>query len=341
MPVVIIDATLFEAMAVIEAGAKSIAFVVDSSQRVVGTLTDGDVRRSLLAGSSLESRCLERAMRHDFVSVSVDMNRADVLDVMRARQVEQIPIIDERGRLCGLHTIQEMIAPGDRPNPVIILAGGLGARLHPLTLDIPKPMIRVAGRPILERLVLHLMSSGLRRFYFSVNYLADQIERHFGDGSRLGCQISYLHEDVPLGTGGPLSLLPPLEAPLLVCNGDLVTQCDVGRMLDFHANGNYAATCGLRPYSVDVPFGVVTVSGDRVVGLEEKPTHRMLINAGIYVFSTVAVGMVPQSISFPITDLLARLLASGLQVGAHVVQEEWMDVGGHAELRRAQGLSEP
>lgn len=331
------DATILEALRVIDDGGASIAFVVDEVGRVIGSVTDGDLRRALLAGAALDGRCLTHAMRRGFVYVTAETGRAEVLDLMRARQVEQIPILDTDGRLCGLHTVQEFIAPAQRPNAAVILAGGLGTRLQPLTESIPKPMIRVAGRPILERLVLHLMSHGIRRFYLSVNYLAHVIEEHFGDGSRFGCTIAYLREDKPLGTGGPLSLLPDLETPVLVANGDLVTQCDVGRMLSFHEAGDYVATFGLRPYTVAIPFGVASVRGDRLVDLREKPTERMLINAGIYVLSPCAVALVPKDVHYPITDLFSRLVSEGRPVGAHVVQDDWLDVGQHEELRRARG----
>ena len=133
--------------------------------------------------------------------------------------------------------MRQMVSRAERPNRAVILAGGKGTRLHPITEQIPKPMVTVAGRPILERLILHLVSCGLTRFSISINYLGHLIEQHFGDGSRLGCEIEYLRETVPLGTGGPLSLLRPPTLPVLVLNGDLVTQADVGDLLDFHERG--------------------------------------------------------------------------------------------------------
>jgi NDP-sugar pyrophosphorylase family protein len=196
----------------------------------------------------------------------------------------------------------------------------------------------VAGRPILERLIMHLMGHGVTDFYLSVNYLAHVIEDYFGDGRRLGCRITYLRETQPLGTGGPLSLLPsPPVAPLLVMNGDLVTQCNVDRMLQFHDEGRYLATFGVRAYSHTIPFGVARVDGDRLVEVREKPTTEMLINAGIYVLSPEAVAMVPAGESYPITDLFGRLLSEGRPVGAHVIEDDWIDVGRHEELKRARG----
>ena len=332
-----LDATVLEALQVIEDCGESITFVADGD-RILGTLSDGDVRRAILHGRSLDECCLGEIMRRDFVFVSPETGRAEVLDIMRARDVGQLPVIDEEGRLCGLHTIGRLLAGVQRPNRVVILAGGRGTRLYPATASTPKPMIQVAGRPILERLVLHLMGSGLRRFSISVFHLAQVIEDHFGDGSRFGCEIEYLREDEPLGTGGPLSLLSPVpDEPVVVLNGDLLTQFNVGRMIDVHTESGYTATFGVRPHDVEIPFGVATVEHNELVGLEEKPTHRMLVNAGIYVLSRDAIRGVPKGRKFPITDLFRGLLAEGEKIGAHVVDKDWVDVGRPEDLLRANG----
>ena len=331
-------ATILEALRVIDQGGMAIAFVRDAKGRIVGALTDGDLRRALLGGAALESRSLDAVMRRDFVSVTPDAGRAEVLDLMLARGIEQIPVIDARGRLAGVHSLHGLVGESERDNWAVILAGGRGTRLYPLTEQVPKPMLTVAGRPILERLVLHLMSHGIRRFFISVNYLAEVIEAHFGDGSRFGCQIEYLRESKPLGTGGPLALLPWVpKAPIIVMNGDLVTQFDAGRMLDGHERSGCVATMGLRPHNVEIPFGVARVQGHRLLELREKPTERMLINAGVYVLSRPAVRMVPWNREYPITELFRRCLEKRLKVGAHPLDHDWVDVGRHDELRRARG----
>jgi dTDP-glucose pyrophosphorylase/predicted transcriptional regulator len=332
------DATLLEALRILELGSESIAFVCDESGRIIGTLTDGDLRRALLSGESLDSRCLERAMMREFAFVQPSTSRAEVLDIMRARGIGQLPIIDNDRRLKGLHTIGEMLSTGERENWAVILAGGRGTRLYPLTETVPKPMIPVAGRPILERLVLHLMSHGIRRIFLSVNYLSHIIERHFGDGSGFGCGIEYLREQEPLGTGGPLSLLPSTPtAPVLVVNGDLVTQCDIGKLIDFHEEGKYFATFGVRPYIMDIPFGVARVEGEQLIELREKPTERMLINAGIYVLSPEATQMVPKNVFYPITEIFSSCLAKNLPVGAPLIEDEWLDIGRPEQLLHARG----
>jgi dTDP-glucose pyrophosphorylase len=331
-------ATLLDAMAAVDAGVQGIAFVADDSGRVVGTVTDGDIRRAILAGQPLAACCLEQIMSPDFVWVGPAASRAEVLDLMRARRINSVPVLDERRQLIGLHLLRELVSRETRPNWAFVMAGGKGTRLRPLTENIPKPMITVAGRPILERLVLHLVGNGFRRIFLSVNYLADMISDHFGDGSQFGCRIEYIHETQPLGTGGSLRLLPePLTHPMLVMNGDLVTQFDVHRMIAFHEHNGFVATIGLRPYQADVPFGVADVEDGRLVGMREKPTLRMLVNAGIYVVSAGALDLITPNEEFPITEMFNRALARGLPVGAHPIEDEWLDVGRHDELNRARG----
>lgn len=334
------DATLRDALVSLNESGESILFVGDPESRAVqGTLTDGDVRRALLAGASLDDTRVLGVMQRDFVSVSADAGRAEVLDLMAARGIGQVPVIDEQRRLCGLHTIGRLLSADERPNAAVLLAGGRGTRLAPLTHTVPKPMVPVAGRPILERLILHLMSSGIRRFYLSVNYLAHVIEEHFGDGSQLGCEIIYLRESQPLGTGGPVALVDPLpEAPVIVMNGDLVTQCDVGAMLDFHSAGGYSATIGVREYVVEIPFGTAEIDGDRLTALREKPVERKLVNSGIYVLGAEAIARIPRDQEYPITSLFEACLEAKLPVGAFRVTDEWLDVGRPEELRRARGL---
>jgi dTDP-glucose pyrophosphorylase len=334
-------ACILDALQAIQSGGCAIAFICDASRRILGTVSDGDLRRAILAGASLESRCVTTVMNRDFAHVTQSAGRAEVLDMMRARGIEQVPILDRKNRLCGLHLVHELIGAVERHNWAVIMAGGKGKRLEPLTNAVPKPMLAVAGRPNLERLVLHLYSYGIRRIFLAVSHLAHVIENHFGDGSRFGCRIEYLRETMPGGTGGALSLLPSIpELPLIVVNGDLVTQFDVGRLLRFHAQGGYVATLGVRPYLVGIPFGVAKLRGARLVGLREKPTERLLINSGIYVLDPCAVRMVPPNREFHMPELLELCLRRKLKVAAHLIDDDWVDVGRHEELRRANGERE-
>lgn len=331
--------TLLHAMQVIDRGGIEVAFVIDGKQRVVGTLTDGDVRRAILRGVALDKPVVGEVMQKNFTSVDPSVGRAEVLDTMRSLHISQVPVLDGKRRLVGLHLLKELIGARQRPNTAVIMAGGLGVRLRPLTEHIPKPMLLVAGRPILERLVLHLVGYGIRDILLSVNYLGHVIESHFGDGSSFGCRIRYLRETEPLGTGGPLSLLPETPRhPVLVMNGDLVTQANIDGILDYHVAGGFVATACLRPYQVEVPFGVAEVRGGQLVGFREKPTTEMLINAGIYVLSARAIKLIPKGKPFPITSVLEGCIARKWKVGAHVLDGDWTDVGRHDELKKARGL---
>ena len=291
------DQTLLDALRVLEHGSVGIALLVNHEGQFLGTLTDGDIRRALLGGATLEGKAGKFCRRHSTV-VDTRCPRADVLDLMQSLLIHQIPVVDEEKRVVGLHLLHDVIGLSERPNIAVIMAGGRGARLGELTQSTPKPMLRVAGRPILERLVLHLVGHGIREIFISVHYLADTIKVHFGDGKEYGCKIEYLEENEPLGTGGCLSLLPePPKNDVIICNGDLVTQVDFDGMLRFHESGGYAATVGASPYTHTVPFGVLKRYGDNLEAIEEKPVMAFEVNAGVYVFSPGVVAEIPQSFS--------------------------------------------
>lgn len=332
---------LRQALVSLDTSALGLVVIEDATGHVVGTLTDGDIRRAFLKGAQIESP-VDDYVQRQFRAVSSTTSRAEVLDLMQSQWLSQIPILDGDGRLIGLHTLHQILGATPRPNWAIIMAGGRGERLRPLTDTIPKPMIRVAGRPILERIVLHLVGFGIPRIFLSVNYKADLIEAHFGDGSNFGCAIEYLREDTPLGTGGALSLLPETPAhALLVLNGDLLTQFDVGNLLAFHARGGYRATIGVHEYTHTVPFGVLDLDGDRVVRMSEKPAAAWQTNAGIYCLEPGLLARVPRQTYFPLTTLLDECLERGEAVGAFHVEEDWIDVGRAPELDRARGKVPP
>jgi dTDP-glucose pyrophosphorylase len=335
-----VDATLVDAMRSLEDSMSQIVLVVDQDDGLIGVLTDGDIRRALLAGHPLAGIASSYANR-DCFTVSDRAGRADVLELMQARQVAQVPAVDAQGRVVGLHLLHELVSTLERPNWAVIMAGGRGKRLGELTAAVPKPMLPVAGKPILERIVLHLVGTGIRRIYLSVNYLAEVIEDYFGDGHRFGCSIEYLREQESLGTGGPLSLLPRGDRrprdPILVMNGDLVTQANLGRIIDFHEAGDQAVTMGVRAYVEQVPFGCVEVRGDELIGFTEKPTSARLVNAGIYVFSPGALDTFtgpPETISMP--EVVLRLQAEGHAVKVFEIDDDWIDVGRRDQLERAR-----
>lgn len=327
---------IIDALSALEQGSVGAALITADDGRLVGVLTDGDVRRALLAGASLDSS-VRTFINRRFTTVTANAARDEVLELMQARMIDQIPIVDVDGKPTGMHLLHEIVGAEKRPNVALVMAGGRGSRLGAITDDIPKPMLRVAGRPILERIVLRLIGHGIRHIYLSVHYLAHLVEEHFGDGARFGCRIEYLREEHALGTGGALSLLPEVSEPVLVMNGDLVTQTDFGAMLDLHTRKRNAATVGVRRYLHTVPFGCVDLDGDRIASFEEKPTLSRMINAGIYVLSPSLVRRVPCNAAFPLTELLIGCIGLREPVGAFEIEGDWIDVGQQEQLHQARG----
>jgi dTDP-glucose pyrophosphorylase len=329
--------TLREAFETLERGGMRIAVVTDDQGYVVGIMTDGDARRALLAGATLDAP-LEKLANSRFTKVEPAVGRAEVLELMHARHHDAIPIVDERGLLVGLHQLHDVLGVEKRPNWAIVMAGGRGTRLGAITENTPKPMVRVAGRPIIERIVLHLVGFGIERVFIALNYLGEQIEGHFGDGSRFGCRIEYLREERPLGTAGALALLPEAPtAPVFVINGDLVTQANVGALLDAHVRGGHSLTVGIRPYFHTVPFGCVELDGTRVVRLEEKPRLMRMVSAGMYALSPEVVATVTEGGELTMPALIDASLEQGMVVRAFEVQDDWIDVGQREQLRLARG----
>ncbi len=331
------SASILETMKTIQDGAIEIALVVEPDMKVLGTVTDGDIRRALLSGASL-SDSISAYMRTNFTWVAPTTGRAEVLDILRSRVLRHLPVLDGDGRLVGLHLLREMLGAVPRNNWAVIMAGGRGERLRPYTDALPKPMIKIAGRPILERIVLHLVGFGIRKIFLSIHYMGHVIENHFGDGSNFGCEICYLRETKPLGTGGALSLLPerPSE-PLIVLNGDLVTQFDVGSLLAFHSSGGFSVSVGVHQYVHTVPFGVVETDSSQIKSVSEKPTHSWQVNAGIYVLNPGMLELIPPDTYYPLPALIEESLTRGDPVGAFQIRDEWQDIGRPDELRRACG----
>lgn len=333
------DATIHDAMHTMARSGAMICLVTDHDRKLLGTVTDGNIRRALLEHHEMDEP-ITPFMNPDFIAIREAMSRARALDLMKAHSIAQLPVLDEQGRVIGLHLMSSLIGPPELPLTAVIMAGGKGTRLRPLTENLPKPLVRVAGRPILEHLLLHLVGANVREIYLAINYLGHMVEDYFGDGSSFGCHIRYLREDQPLGTGGPLSLLPqpwPEDRYLLVMNGDLVTQVDVAAMLADHQEQANTLTMGVRQYEVAIPYGVVETDGNRLASVVEKPTYEYLVNAGIYVLSPRALTHVPTGEEFPITELTERCQAAGDPVGVSLVQGDWLDVGRPDELLRARG----
>lgn len=321
---------------VIDRNEMQIALVVDGDGKLLGTVTDGDIRRGLLAGVDLTTPA-SAVMNSQPVTVDVDYESSSVEALMLRTGLRRIPLLD-RGRLLGM-VVPQHEGLGVRDCLVVLMAGGLGTRLGDLTRDVPKPLLKVGSKPILQTILECFIEQGFNHFLISVNYRADMIEGFFGDGSRWGVDIGYLREDQRLGTAGALSLIEqPQSGPFIVMNGDLLTRVDFRRLYDFHVREGFRATMAVRDYEMKVPFGVVEFESSRVRTIEEKPVRRVHANAGIYVFEPDCLPLLKFGHHLDMTSLLQRMLALGWPVGAYPIHEYWIDVGRPDDLNSADAL---
>jgi dTDP-glucose pyrophosphorylase len=331
-------ATLRDAVAAIEAARKLICAVVAADGKLLGVLSDGDIRRALLKGAGLDAPAVSAMTRTPIVGPA-DATPAEAHAIMAERGVAAIPLIDTAGRFARVAQISDDRTLGWTGGELfefaVIMAGGEGRRLRPLTIDLPKPMIDVGGMPLLERQVRAMVAGGLRRIYVSTNYLGHMIEDHFGDGTAFGARIDYLRERERLGTAGALSLLPARPArPILVVNGDVLTTCDFGNLFRFHAETAAMVTVAASIYRVEIPYGVLRVRDHELLSIDEKPTQRFLCNAGIYALSPAALDLVPSGRVFDMPELLSGAMRAG-RVGVFPIHEYWSDIGSPADLARA------
>lgn len=330
------EATLHEAVANLDASALQIVLVVSPDDALIGTITDGDIRRGLLRGLTLGS-AVTSVMKRDPLVVPAEMHRDTILQLMQANVFSAIPVVDAARRVVGLHLLSELLAPRPRPNLMVIMAGGQGVRLRPNTANCPKPLLEIAGKPMLEHIIERAKAAGFHRFVLAVHYLGHMIEDHFGDGSRLDVQISYLREESPLGTAGAISLLQPKPgAPFLVSNGDVLTDINYGELLDFHCQHAAAATMAVRLHEWQHPFGVVLTKGVDIVGFEEKPIARTHINAGIYVLDPGVLQVLNPNEHCDMPALFGRLQDRSERTIVYPMHEPWLDVGRADDLERAQ-----
>lgn len=329
------DTTLREALQTIDKAGCQIALIVDAERRILGTLSDGDARRALLKGVSLTDQ-VANCMHLNPTCARSDEDRHSILVTMRRLGLHQIPIVDERQVVVGLEVVSDFLSVAQRDNWVVLMAGGLGSRLQELTRDVPKPMLMVGSRPLLETIVRGYAEQGFRNFYFAVNYKAEQIEAHFGDGAALGVNIRYLREERRMGTAGALSLLPEAPTrPIVVSNADLLTKEDFGYMLDQHVEQQADATMAVRSYEMQVPFGVVREDQGRIEAIEEKPVLRFTVSAGMYVLSPRVLELVPRGELCDMPALFEAVSRYKLTTRCHHINGYWLDIGRLPDYERA------
>lgn len=327
--------SIFDAIRIIDNEALQIAVIVDEDYHLLGVVTDGDIRRALLTEVNLHSE-IRSIMTKNPHTARMGESRKQILNKMKNYAIHQLPLVNEIEQVVGLYTLDELIRIQPRDNIVVLMAGGLGSRLMPLTNGCPKPLLKVGGKPILEIILENFIDYGFYRFYFCINYKAEMIKEHFGDGSLWGVNIQYIHEDKRLGTAGALSLLPDkAKEPLVVMNGDLLTKIDFQQLLDFHVQNKATATMCIREYENPLPYGVVKLKDDIIVGLKEKPVQKHLINAGIYVLNPEVLDLIPEHTFFDMNQLFEALLVKGHNPAAYQIREYWMDIGRISDLEIA------
>lgn len=331
------SSTIEEAIRSLNEVAIKIVLVVDKANKLIGTISDGDIRRGLLQNLDLNSP-IETIVRQNPLVVVPGMARDTVMRLMVANKIQQIPVVDDQQQLVGLHLWDEMTTLPVRPNLMVIMAGGKGTRLLPYTQNCPKPMVLVAGKPMLEHIIERGKLEGFNHFVLAIHHLGHIIEAHFGNGKRLGVKIDYLREQSPLGTAGALGLLNPRpNVPFVVTNGDVITDIRYGELLDFHNRYQASATMAVRIHEWQHPFGVVQMKGVEIVGFEEKPVARSHINAGIYVLSASVLNEVLVDAPCDMPMLFERLQAKGKPTVAYPMHEPWLDVGRPIDLQMANG----
>jgi dTDP-glucose pyrophosphorylase len=320
-----------EVMECIDKNAKGIALVVDEQFHLIGTVTDGDIRRSILSGMNLDlpvQQVLDRHQRYPTpLTAYVGTPDSELLHMMTERDIRHIPLLNEVNQVVDVALLSELVKEYELPLRAIVMAGGYGTRLRPLTDDLPKPMLPIGDRPLLEIIVNGLREAGIRQVNVATHYKGEMIADHFKDGQDFGVDIRYVHEDQPLGTAGALSLLEESDEPLLVINGDILTRVDFHAMLNFHREHNADLTVAVRQYEFRIPYGVIDTDGTAVKGISEKPLFRQFINAGIYLLNPSIRHLIPNGQHYDIPDLIQQLLKENRPVVSFPIREYWLDIG--------------
>ncbi|MDP2782322.1 nucleotidyltransferase family protein [Devosia sp.] len=329
------NATIRRALEIIDSGSMKIALVVDEDQKLLGTLSDGDVRRAILSGRGLENS-IETIYYRTPTTCGINDSKAKILQLAFSQKLYQIPIVDSEGRIVGIAEVDELLQPALCTNKVILMAGGLGTRLSPLTDTTPKPMLHVGNKPILETIIENFSKYGYTEIILSVNYKSHIIKEYFGDGSAFGVNLEYVHEAKRMGTAGALALIRDnLTEPFFVMNGDLLTNVNFEHMHDYHLSHDAVATMAVREYDFQVPYGVVNVSDGKIVSIEEKPTHKFFVSAGIYMLSPQVLEHIPEDEFFDMPTLFEKLIAKGNNAVSFPIREYWLDIGRMSDYERA------
>ncbi|MEW5819440.1 MAG: nucleotidyltransferase family protein [Cyanobacteriota bacterium] len=328
-------ATVRDTLEAIDRGVMGIALVVDDDYHLIGTITDGDIRRALIKGGSISDN-IAPIMNINPIKAHIGKSNYELISIMNSKTITQIPIIDDNGKLVDVKNLSELLISNKKDNKLVIMAGGLGTRLRPFTNTTPKPLLPIGNKPILETIIEHAKFHGLVDIIISINYLSESIENYLGDGSKIGVKIKYLHEKDSLGTAGALSLIEDkITEDIIVINGDILTRTNFDKMLEFHKNNNNTLTVGTRPYKTQIPYGIIKHSNDIIESIEEKPVLKYTINAGIYILSPHAFKFIPEKQFFHMTHLMEKLIENKMRVGNFPIEDYWLDIGKINDYYRA------
>jgi dTDP-glucose pyrophosphorylase/predicted transcriptional regulator len=332
------DDSMRTTIEVMHAGGNRLALVVSDDRKLLGTVTDGDIRRALI--KQVDMNCaVSEIMNKSPVTALKSESPNRIMSKMSDRDLLHIPIIDKNNILIGLETLQHLLVKKKYDNPVFLMAGGFGKRLHPLTEHTPKPLLHVGMRPILETILMQFIESGFHNFYISTHYKADMIRNHFGGGKDWDVNIQYVHEENPLGTAGALGMLPSdISLPILMMNGDLLTKVDLQQLLSFHQEQDAIATMCIRECDFQIPYGVVSIEEQYVTNIVEKPMHKFFVNAGIYVIDPKLINQVDGNKYLDMPNFLENQIKNGNKVCVFPIHEYWLDIGRMDEYEWANGI---
>ena len=330
-----VNSTIADALGAIDVGAIRIALVVDNDNKLLGTLSDGDIRRGLLKKKFLNDTIEDIYFRSP-ITANKNTSKKDLLDLCIANKIGQIPIVDKDLKTIDLFIVDDELSKRQYENHVVLMVGGLGTRLRPLTENTPKPMLEVGGKPILETIVNLFIDSGFTNITMCLGYKSNVIQDYFQDGSGFGANIDYIIEDKRMGTAGALTLLGRrLVNPFFVMNGDLLTNIDFEKMLDFHVENNSKATMCVREYDIEVPYGVVNVANESIISITEKPIHSFFVNAGIYLLEPECIDLIPRNEFYDMPALFEEMIKNNKKTISFPLQEYWLDIGRVADYEKA------
>jgi dTDP-glucose pyrophosphorylase len=329
------DMNIIDSMKIINEAATQFVMVLSKQDELLGVVTDGDIRRGILKNIPLTAS-VDVIMNRNPLTMDENVSKKEAFDFLQSKHITHVPLVNSSKRVVGVISVDDRLKNSGFQNTVVLMVGGLGSRLGHLTTNCPKPMLKVGGKPVLEIILSNLKDHGFHDFVFCVNFKADMIQSHFGDGSAFGVSVRYVHEEKRMGTAGALSLLPPgVTGPFLVMNGDILTKVNFSKLIEFHSSNKSSATMCVRKYDFQIPFGVVNSVDGRINGIEEKPVHSFLVSAGIYLVEEECLKHIPSSDFFDMPQLFNQMIKNKENAQAFPIHEYWLDIGREDDLNRA------